>query len=262
MKDTPMKRTTSDIIRSLEMRVAKLEKRYHKISRSYQPSENDAIEESLQLTEYRGWNILKGPERMSYLRQVWDMYTTTYKKIGITVKAPKVLIEKYKVWYIHFDDGVPVAFNLFKPTSFGMKTGLSGNDGSSLGRGVSKSWIKNRWKTVNGFYGEVSGAVEYISIKSGAPVVCNAYVETVLGKTPKGLEDDNVHYVRSFGGHNHTKIMIGNPRGVKSIPYKDALVSCPIPTEGVRVARHERTSSFEDRLSHDCSIYENSLFGR
>ena len=57
--------------------------------------------------------------------------------------------------------------------------------------------------------------------------------------------------------------MIGKPRGIKPIPYSEALVSCPIPDEdSVRLARHERTSSFEDRLAHDCSTYENSLFSR
>ena len=233
-----------------------------KLARSYQPSEQEAIEESLQLTDYNGWKVLTGPERQSYLSDVWSMYTTTYKKIGITVKDPKVLVGKYKVWYVHFDEGVPVAFNLFKKTSFGMKSALSGNDGSSLGRNVSKSWIKTRWKSVNGFYGEVSGAVEHISIKGGAPVVCAAHVPKVLGKPTNGYADDNVHYIRDFGGHKHTKAMIGRPRGIDALPFQKALVQCPIPDESVRLARHEKTSALEDRLASDCSTYENSLFER
>ena len=231
-------------------------------ARSYQPSEQEAIEESLQLTEYKGWKVLTGPERQSYLSDVWDMYTTTYRKIGITVKDPKVLAGKYAVWYVHFDDGLPVAFNLFKKTSFGMKSALSGNDGSSVGRKVSKNWIRTRWRSVNGFYGEVSGAVEHISIKSGAPVVCAAHVPKVLGKPTNGYGDDNVHYVRNFAGTNHTKVMIGNPRGINTLPFQKALVQCPIPDESVRLARHEKTSALEDRLASDCSAYENSLFSR
>ena len=54
--------------------------------------------------------------------------------------------------------------------------------------------------------------------------------------------------------------MIGNPRGINSLPFQKALVQCPIPDESVRLARHEKTSALEDRLASDCSVYENSLF--
>jgi hypothetical protein len=249
-----VRRLASEVINELEMRVARLERQ----ARSYFPTEEEAIRE---YDTQNGWVVLNKSEFKSYLQEVWDMYVKTYKKIGLTVSSPQGLF-KYKVWYVHFDDGVPVAFNLFKPTGFGLKSGLSGSDMSSKGKSVSKAWIKSRWKSVPNFYAEVSGAVEHIAIKSGCPVVCASLVEGVLGKPTNGYEDDNVHYIRNFDGHNHTKIMIGRPRGISTLSYRDALVSCPIPDGSVRLARHERTSSFEDRLAHDCSTYENSLFER
>ena len=249
-----MKRSATEIIRDLERRIVRLEKQ----ARSYIPSEEESIRE---YDAQNGWVVLNNAEFSSYLQDVWEMYVKTYKKIGLTFSKPSQLF-KYKVWYVYFDNGVPVAFNLFKKTSFGLKSGLSGSDMSSAGKSVSKSWIKSRWKSVPNFYAEVSGAVEYIAIKSGCPVVCAAHVEKVLGKPTNGFEDDNVHYIRSFSGHKHTKVMIGRPRGVNTLSLQEALVSCPIPDGSVRLARHERTSSFEDRLAQDCSIYENSLFGR
>lgn len=242
-----------NLIRNLESRIARLEKK----ARAYIPSEEESIRE---YDTRDGWVILDRSEHQSYLPDIWDMYVKTYKRIGLTVKDPMTLINKYEIFYVHFDNGEPIAFNLFKRTGFGLKSALSGNDGSPAGRATSKAWIKTRWKSVPNFYAEVSGAVEHISIKSGAPVVCNAYVESVLGKPTDGLDEDNVHYHRNFGGHRHMKIMIGKPRGIQSTSYSEALLSCPVADEGFRTASTTRTSSFDIRLAHDCSTYENSLF--
>lgn len=244
--------TASQALKYLEQRVSRLEKQ----SRQYIPSEQEAIDE--YLPSYEGWKVLKKGEISIYLDDVWEMYVKTYKKIGLTISNAQGLL-KYDTWYVHFEGGEPNAFNLFTKTSFGLKSGLSGSDMAS-GKRVSKSWIQTRWKSVPNFYGEVSGAVEAISIKSGVPVICAAHVEKILGKPTNGYDEDNVHYLRNFGGHLHTKIMIGNPRGVKGMPYSKALVSCPLPQAGMKLARHEKTSAFEDRVAQDCSIYENSLF--
>ena len=229
--------TTMKILFDLHKRIAKLERK--------RVNEN--------------WRQIKISEQPIYLNDVWEMYVKTYRKIGHTINNPKEF-SKYKIWYLHFENDIPIAFNLFKKTAFGLKSGLSGSDMSQKGKSASKEWIKTRWHLVPNFYGEVSGAVEHISIKSGIPVICASYAEKILNKSISAFREDNIHYERIIGSKPHDKVLVGKPKGVRGLPFKKALISCPLPESSGRVARHEKTSALEDRLASDCSIYENSLF--
>jgi len=165
---------------------------------------------------------VRGGERKDYMDAVWAMYKTSYAKIGLHVSSASGLME-YDSWELFMDDeGKPIAFNLYKSTPFGLKTGLLGSDGSSEAKSIIKSHIKSRYSR-SGVYGEVSHAVEKLS--EGAPVVCAINVPTVLNKTIVPM-DDGVHYQRSLQGLGMvTKKMIGSPRGVPS----GSAGMCPVP---------------------------------
>ena len=184
---------------------------------------------------------VSGGERNAILDQVWAMYKDSYAKIGLTMSSASGLL-KYDLWEVFFDDDKPIAFNLYKRTSMGLKTGLLGSDGSAEGKGVIKSHIKNRYRR-SGVYGEVSHAVERLS--EGAPVVCVINVPKVLGKVVIP-QDDGVHYSREIEGVGKVvKKMVGNPKGIPSGPEG----ACPIPEPGKPLSPSARTA-FEE-LSSD-----------
>lgn len=162
-----------------------------------------------------------GGDRRDVADSVWEMYRESYKQIGMHVSSPAGLLE-YDRWEVLLSEGVPVAFNLYKTTPFGLKTGLLGSDGTPLGKESVKAHIKSRYRRP-GIYGEVSHAVEKLS--AGAPTVCAIHVPKVLGKPVIPLED-GVHYQRKLEGVGLvTKKLVGSPRGVPSGPEG----SCPIP---------------------------------
>ena len=165
--------------------------------------------------------VFTGGERQSVLPQVWEMYRESYKAIGAHVSSPTGLLE-YDRWEVFFDEDRPVSFNLYKTTSFGLKTGLLGTDGSPVGKQTMKTHIKSRYKRP-GVYGEVSHAVEKLT--EGVPVVCVGFVPEVLKKAVVP-QPDGVHYIRTLEGIGAvTKKLIGNPRGVPS----GSESMCPIP---------------------------------
>lgn len=200
---------------------------------------------------------VRGGERKDFLDDVWAMYKTSYAKIGLHVSSASGLIE-YDSWELFVnDEGKTIAFNLYKSTPFGLKTGLVGSDGSSEAKGLIKSHIKSRFNRT-GVYGEVSHAVERLA--EGSPVVCAVNVPTVLNKTVVPM-DDGVHYQRSLQGIGMvTKKMVGSPRGVPSGSEN----MCPIPenpgqplTPGGRTAEQARFSVELEAAEHVCC----QLFG-
>jgi len=184
-------------------------------------------------------------ERSDYQDQVWDMYTASYRAIGLIASSPSELME-FDVWDMFMADDKPVAFSLAKHTRWGVKAGLLGSDGSSEGKSAVKHWITARLKMAR-YYAEVSHAVERLS--QGAPVVCAVWVPKVLGK-PINPMPDGIHYERNIVGvGSATKMMVGNPRGVPSG------ISCPvgIPVRHAAIAADESRASV---LSHWACHYD------
>ncbi len=162
-----------------------------------------------------------GGERHELLEPIWEMYKSSYQKIGLHITSASELME-YDKWEVFFHNDKPVGFNLYKVTPLGLKAGLLGSDGSSEGKGAVKAHVKARYK-IPGVYAEVSHAIEHMS--EGAPVVCAVYVPRVLHKVVTPMED-GVHYSRQLGGMGVvTKKLVGNPRGVPS----GSEHSCPVP---------------------------------
>jgi hypothetical protein len=156
---------------------------------------------------------------------VWDMFVKTYKSIGLAANSAEEMLGEFPIWEIcHGDNGDAVAFNAFKKTKYGLKSGLSGSDGSSDGKSKAIEMIRTKFKKP-GYYGEVSHKVEAIALASGAPVICNSYVSSVLGKQIEP-SDDQLHYSRNLGGVGRvTKIMVGMPNGVPTTDFNNP--SCP-----------------------------------
>lgn len=165
--------------------------------------------------------MVTGGDREEFLDQVWEMYQITYRSIGAGVKNPRELLTEFPSWELCFGkEGTPVAFNLYKPTSFGMKSGLSGSDGSPEGKATTINGIRTKFKKP-GYYGEVSHKVKDIALAAGSPVVCASHAERVLGKNVEPLED-GISYKRSISGVGSVvKVMVGMPKGIPTTDWNN-----------------------------------------
>jgi hypothetical protein len=167
-----------------------------------------------------------GSARDEYLDPVWDMYAKTYAKIGMHIRSPQILLSKYPIWDLTFDQGVPIAFTLYKQTPFGLKSGLSGQDGSPAGRKAAIHNLRTKFRE-GGVFGEVSHKVKDIALASGAPVVCAAYADDVTGKQIEIDPEDPISYLRVLEGVGPVKkTLVGRPKGVPVTSASNAL-SCP-----------------------------------
>lgn len=167
-----------------------------------------------------------GGDRTKYLDQVWDMFVKTYASIGLIVKSPHELIAEFPIWEISFgSDGEPVAFNVFKSTPYGLKSGLAGSDGSSEGKSASVASIRKKYHQ-SGYYGEASHKVEAIAASSGAPAICAVYAPKILGKNVDP-DPDGIHYSRNLAGVGRVKkVLLGKPKGIPTTEYNNP--SCPV----------------------------------
>lgn len=157
---------------------------------------------------------------------VWDMFKSTYAKIGLIVDQPRELYE-YDNWELFDDDGTWVAFVLSKTTPFGQKLGLAGSDGSRRGRAAVKEYVANSFFDV-GRYAEVSHRMEELAVEAGAPLVCASHASDVLNKNVSPAPD-GIHYRRLIKGVGEvTKVLIGLPRGVPVTSSENP--QCPIST--------------------------------
>lgn len=156
---------------------------------------------------------VKGADRMKYISDVYTMVISTYQKIGVPISSESDLL-KYPIWWLYQnEEGTPIAFNCFKDTPYGKKSGLSGSDMSPEGKATVVNLIRTKFKK-NGIFGEVSHKVEEIAIAAGAPVVPARFVEEILGK-PVEIQEDGFHYIRNISGVGRVKkIMVGKPKGV------------------------------------------------
>lgn len=165
--------------------------------------------------------------RDRYLYPVWNMLVASYGGIGVPHRHPDELLADYPVWEVAFDaDKVPRAFNLFKRTPRGLKGAAAGSDGTLDGRDTSKHEIAGMFFRP-GVYGEASGAVERIAAKAGAPAVCASVAGSVIGKFVSP-DEDGLHYRRTITGvGEHTKVLLGRPKGVPVTSYAEP--HCPMP---------------------------------
>jgi len=181
------------------------------------------------------WVLLQtgDPTRDIIKNLLYDMIQQTYASIGghFKITSPDSL-DRYTYWVVQDLDGDPepdVAI-MGKPDISGNKLGAAANDGSpaassaykeksaDLRGGGSISGVGNWW-------GEVSGKPAYAMIKRGAqPVEDEAKVAQLLAgddyeyhgehpdpNAPALFKSVKGWYTKRFGGHESTKIILGNP---------------------------------------------------
>lgn len=167
---------------------------------------------------YQSVDVLDFPQKL--IDQVFDLFEKSYQKY--TEETGKQLISdpngllKYNRWILFYYEDDPdkkvVSFSLFKTTDFGLKSGLSGSDGTKDGK---RSIVSFKIKSFNAseVFGEISGRLEEIIITK-VPVVKFKDAKEILkhlGKTDV-VKTSNNHYSRNIGPLGIViKIMVGLP---------------------------------------------------
>jgi hypothetical protein len=159
--------------------------------------------------------------------EFFNLIATAYAEVGghAKVRSPRDVFSDpdWNFWQgedIHGTNDFDIII-FGQKTKYGIKFAGVGHDGSGEAK---REYINSRAKDLKeiGYYVEVSGKIAAILIsKYGVPVVNDqAEVEKVLGKkvewVGKNPEESAMPgdswYVRSIGGHNHAKILLGRPR--------------------------------------------------
>jgi hypothetical protein len=196
-------------------------------------------------------------DRKNYLDLCWAMYQLSYQSIGLHLSKPHDLL-KYEEWLLFFHEEKPVAFCLFSTSTFGLKLGLAGTDGSI----EAKTLLKNYLRTVChqlGYYAEVSHGLAHI-MKS-APKVKASLARAILGKEIEP-SPDGYHYTRKIGSLGKVeKIMVGVPVNVKDIEETESEereVTTHTATTKTKEAKASPTSDTKkDEAAHDmCLLFD------
>ena len=157
--------------------------------------------------------------------ELFDLIATSYSYIGghVDFQKPSDIPANHTIWYaVDTDgDGAPDALKFAKQTPHGTKWTGGATDGSL--EAISE-YIHNTVDALMtpGNYCEMSDKIMHIMItRYKVPCVQSQdEVENILGKKVKwiGSHPDgkyrnyNGFYVRSLGGQDHMKILLGKPR--------------------------------------------------
>jgi len=162
--------------------------------------------------------------------ELHDLVDTAYSKIGghAKLKQPSDLPGKYDEWSaVELDgDPEPDALRVNSSKGAGSKFVAAGHDGTRV---AIDAYIKRTADLLkeDGYYGELSKALAHIMIKRhNVPYTASQHdVQRVLGKKVKWLGQHpegkypsyNGWYLREIAGTEELKILVGRPRGIKSI---------------------------------------------
>lgn len=165
-----------------------------------------------------------GASRAEIKDAVWQMYLESYKGLGYQHEnADQMLDDGDSVIYeVTYRDGQPVAFISFKPTAWGNKIVMAGQNNTITGAGVAVAYIKKLNQP--GWYAELSGRPADLAKKRQYATVPPTEVEAILGKeiTP---DPDGISYSREINLLGpRTSAMYGLPWR-KQIPSRIASTS-------------------------------------
>lgn len=174
----------------------------------------------------RGEEVRFNPNSHPDLKhEIYDLISIAYKDIGghTKIQNPDSVLSDpdWNVWVgmdIHNDPDFDIV-SFGSTTPYGIKFTGVGHDGTPEAKEIYKK-LRSRDLQMDGHYVESSGRSARAFIKAGAPVINDqSTVEKILGKKVKwigkNVGDEKAlgdgWYIRTIGGHEHAKIMLGNP---------------------------------------------------
>lgn len=166
-------------------------------------------------------NLLKKDQMQEYKDQVWKILEDSYSYIGGMAGMRDVdqLIDESDFWKLVRRNNKITAVCIYSYKRGGRKSCYLGSDGTEQGKTDLYKIISEDAKlTDRQQYGEYSGKMVSVQLKNGCMPIPNVIAKEVM-KDKKFLEfkDDGYFYVRMIGGDPHTKIMMGNYKGIKNM---------------------------------------------
>ena len=164
-------------------------------------------------------NFLSTSEKTAIVDEIWEMLDRAYAKAGGFKSAinKQDLIDNTFIWKIVRNAGKIISVIISKDTKFGRKLIALATDSSNLGKHKLASMIHDE-VVRNHTFCEVSGSMENFALKQcslGMYKVPNMYAAQLTGKEILKLHPDKLHYDRLIQGHQHTKMIVGNPKNLK-----------------------------------------------
>lgn len=152
-----------------------------------------------------------------YADDVWKILVRSYEYCGgmAGMDSPEQLIDETSMWKLVRRDGKIVACIVYTDKRGGRKACYAGSDGSEQGtKDLLKIMNEDSLLPDREAWGEYSGKAASTMIKQGAtPVPASIAKEVMKDKKFLEIKPDGYYYTRNIGGHPHTKIMMGYPRG-------------------------------------------------
>lgn len=163
------------------------------------------------------------PEDMKkYANDVWKILTKSYEYCGGMAGMDSVeqLIDETTLWKLVRKEGRIVACIVYNNKRGGRKACYAGTDGTELGvQSLKKIMVEDNLLPDRQAWGEYSGKAVSTMFNQGAmPVKAEIAQEIMKDKQFLEIKPDGYYYTRKIGGHPHTKLMMGNPKGKVDVP--------------------------------------------
>lgn len=170
------------------------------------------IKENTSKDDNSIYKVTDKEEMSKYVNDVWNILDLSYKDVGgfKSARNPKDLLRTTNLMKLVIIDGEIVACATYRELG-GFKMHGIGCNQTDIGKHWVKEIIKDDISNFKGWYwAEVSDAIEYFFKKFNGYPIPNIYVEQLLGKEVK-LLDDGAHYIRKIGidGTEYKKIIYG-----------------------------------------------------
>jgi len=183
----------------------------------------------------RYFNAFKTEDKQKYAQEIWDMIQRSYKAVdgihGKGFNSVEDMVNSNYMFKVGMSNGKPVMVSIYKDKG-GRKKVAMGTDGSEEGLRLARNSLKAEFTTGRAF-GEISGPV-FGSVKKMIPpevlktfLIPATKVADLLGKRVEPGRGEDMrsgpndpylpyYYQREIGGHMHTKVAYGEPKGQKT----------------------------------------------
>lgn len=175
-----------------------------------------------QLITERFVNCHNQEQMKQYAEDVWKIMTKSYEYCGGMAGMDSVqqLMDETTLWKLVRKEGKIVAAIVYNNKRGGRKACYCGTDGTELGvQCLKKIMQEDNLLPDRQAWGEFSGKAVSTMFNQGAmPVRAEVAQEIMKDKEFLEIKPDGYYYTRKIGGHPHTKLMMGNPRGKVEVP--------------------------------------------
>lgn len=162
-------------------------------------------------------NVFKKEDMKKYGDEVWKMLQDAYKYCGGVAGASSIddIIEDTDMWKMVRRNGKITAVKIYKFKNGGRKANCAATDGTEQGiADMKKVYQEDGLLKDRKAYAEVSGKALSTCLNQGNIPLPAVVAKEILKKDLTPCED-GWFYTRKLGdGHEHHKLLVGNPPGV------------------------------------------------